>query len=96
MDKLPKVYAHPINHSIDNEQNSFKSYDNRNHNSGSLTTHEIDNILNSTHHIFRSKVKLNINGEYFEKTIISRNNDYLITIDNEKIPINSIWSIKLI
>lgn len=89
MNKLPKVFANPINKNINNEQKYFKS--DRNISSG-VSISDIDNLLNSNRFIYRSKVR--INGE--EKVIIKRVGDYLLTIDNERININDINDFKII
>ena len=89
MNKLPKVFANPINKNINNEQKYFKSDRNI---SGGVSISDIDNLLNSNRFIYRSKVR--INGE--EKVIIKRVGDYLLTIDNERININDINDFKII
>ena len=93
MNKLPKVYANPINHNINNDQKSYTSH-RSNHRSSSVTITDIDRILNNIRRIKPSKVQLNINGDICEKVLVARKNDYIITIDNEKININDILSIK--
>ncbi|MBR5662980.1 MAG: hypothetical protein IKX00_05010 [Bacilli bacterium] len=89
MNKLPKVFANPINKDIINEQKLYRS-DRKN--SSTVSINEIDNLLNSNRHIYRSKVK--INGEV--KVIIKRVGDYLLAIDNEKINIHDINSFETI
>ena len=89
MNKLPKVFANPINKNINNEQKYFKSDRNI---SSVVSISDIDNLLNSNRFIYRSKVR--INGE--EKVIIKRVGDYLLTIDNERININDINDFKII
>lgn len=54
---------------------------------------KIHNILNDSSFIYRTKVKLVINGETVIKKIIGLNNNNLITIDNEYIPLDSIEDI---
>ena len=44
MNKLPKVFANPINKNINNEQKYFKSDRNI---SGGVSISDIDNLLNS-------------------------------------------------
>lgn len=95
MNKLPKVFANPINKKINNEQTNYRSYKDYSNRDG-ISNLDVDRILNSNKHIFRSKVRILLNDNYFKKTIISRNGDYIITIDNEKIPIKNIKSIDLI
>ena len=88
MKDLPKVFASPINKEINNEQKYYRS-DEKN---SSVSIYDIDKVLNSNKYLFRSKVK--INGEI--KTVIKRVNNYLLTIDNEKININDIKKIELL
>lgn len=95
MNKLPKVFANPINKNINNEQTNYRSYKDYSNREG-ISNLDVDRILNSNKHIFRSKVRILLNDNYVKKTIISRNGDYIITIDNEKIPIKNIKSIDLI
>ena len=91
MEKLPKVFVNPINHNIENVQQKYKSsMSDRNANYKSINISDVDKILNSSKHIYRSKVKMVIDDESCEKVIISRNGNYIITLDNEKIPITSI------
>ena len=94
MKKIPKVYVNPINKDIDNEQKYFRSGNTNCSYSKGISLYDIDKVLNSNKHIYRSKVRLNINNNYVEKIIVSRSNSYLITIDNEKIPISNIFSIE--
>lgn len=94
MKKIPKVYVNPINKDIDNEQKYFRSGNTNSSYSKGISLYDIDKVLNSNKHIYRSKVRLNINNNYVEKIIVSRSNSYLITIDNEKIPISNIFSIE--
>lgn len=93
MNKLPKVYASPIKHNIQNEQKYFRSNSSYNTYNNDVRK-DIDKILNNNKHIYRSKVLINLNGKLIEKTIVSRKGDYLITIDNEKILIDDIKLIK--
>lgn len=94
MKKIPKVYVNPINKDIDNEQKYFRSGNINSNYSKGISLCDIDRVLNSNKHVYRSKVRLNINNNYVEKIIVSRSNNYLITIDNEKIPISNIFSIE--
>ena len=54
---------------------------------------KINNIINDSSFIYRTKVKLVINNETITKKIIGVNNDNLVTIDNEYIPIATIQDI---
>lgn len=85
MNRLPKVFVNPIDKTINNEQKYFRSDENTNK---AVNISDIDSLLNSNRHIYRSRVR--ING--VEKIIIKRVGDYLLTIDNEKINISDIRS----
>lgn len=89
MDRLPKVFANPINKEINNEQKYFRSDKDI---PSKITVYDIDNIINSNR--FNYMTRLRING--LEKKVIKRVNNYLLTIDNEKILIDSIKSIEAI
>lgn len=89
MDRLPKVFANPINKEINNEQKYFRSDKDI---PSKITVYDIDNIINSNR--FNYMTRLRING--LEKKVIKRVNNYLLTIDNEKILIDSIKSIEII
>lgn len=95
MNKLPKVFANNICKDLNNEQKVFKSGDNMLRNEP-VSISDIDRILNSNRHIYGSKVRIYNGSGYEDKVIISRNNNYLITIDNEKIRINNIKKIELL
>ena len=92
MNELPKVYANPIDHDINNEQKYYRSDTVYN----GISINDIDKALKNSDYIYRVRVKMLIGGEYVIKIIIKRVNDYLLTIDNEKIPIKEIKSFEVI
>ena len=89
MDRLPKVFANPINKEINNEQKYFRSDKDI---PSKITVYDIDNIINSNR--FNYMTRLRING--LEKKVIKRVNNYLLTIDNEEILIDTIKNIDVI
>ncbi len=54
---------------------------------------KIYNIFNSKDYIYKIDVYIKTDEGTFPKRIIGKNKDYLITIDNEYIPINKIKDI---
>ena len=98
MNELPKVFQNKIDHDINNEQKTFVSFGDRNNYIGDtfISVKDIDNILNSKHHIIKSKVKIYLDGKIINTNIVSRNNNYIITYDNQKIPISSVKKIEVI
>ena len=95
MNKLPKVFANPINHKLHNEQNDYRSYKD-NVKTNKISTLDIDKIFSKNNHIGGSKVRMLINNNFVEKIIVTKNNNYLITIDNEKIKLDDIEFIEII
>lgn len=58
---------------------------------------QIKNILNSSEFVYKADTIITLNtGEVLEKTIIGRNNNSLITIDDELIEVDSISKIELV
>ena len=58
---------------------------------------EINKIFNSKEFIYKAEVLITLNNnENIKKTIIGKNNNSLITIDDELIDINNISKIELI
>lgn len=100
MEKLPKVFVNPINHDVDNYQKIYVSsskLDRNYHSEEKNIVKTIDNILGSSRHIYRTKVRIVLNdNKEREILIISRTKDYIITIDNERINIDDIKDIKVI
>ena len=98
MDKLPKVFQNPINKKIDNDQRCFVSFDNnlgKSFSNKSVNLDDIDNILNDRHRISKPAVKIITTDDVIQCKIVSRNNDFILTMDNRKIPINKIKNIEI-
>ena len=97
MDKLPKVYVNPIDKNIDNEQKTFASFDKRSlNNEKRISVRNIDEILNSNHHIYRTVVRVTTISDVIICKIVGRTNNEIITIDNTRIPISNIINIEVI
>ena len=97
---LPKMYRSFINKEIDNVQNIFSTINNEFDNNIRATNYnkfdiekKINNIFNSPNFIYKADVNILTDKELLNKRIIAKRNDYLITIDNETIPINIIKDI---
>jgi len=98
MDKnLPRVYASPINKPITNNREYYVSTA-RNKEVRSLKTEnvpkKINEIFQNPHHVYKSKVRIIINNEVLETTIVGKTANDLLTINGEKIAINKIDSIE--
>ena len=96
MNKLPKIFANPINKKIDNSLDYIKI---NNENKKTLSNFEIkdkiDKIFKSKNYIYKIDVEIKlINGD-INCTLIGKTNNSLITIDNKLININDILDIKI-
>lgn len=102
--KLPKVFANKIDKNItNNEKIYYSSRANNPEESLERSEHtnkniyqKINDIFSSEKYVYKANVDIKLkNGSKIAK-IIGHNNGYLITIDNELIPISDIEDIKLI
>ncbi|MBR1717764.1 MAG: hypothetical protein IJ715_00675 [Bacilli bacterium] len=97
MNKLPKVYANNIDKKLNNNSYFYASDDGKNNvilNKPDVVK-KINEIFSSPNYIYRANVVIKLNDGEIEKKIIGKNKDYLITIDNELISIDSIKDINL-
>ena len=95
MDKLPHVFVSPINHHLDNEQETYSSR-NSFSNISMDVDREINKILNNNKKNLKTKVKIYMDNYEKEIYLVSRTNNFILTIDNEKININDIKKIELL
>lgn len=93
--KIPSVFASKIDKKINNNETYYKSSEVKNI---SLNKNDIDkkihDIFNSSDYIYRANVIITLKSGEIKKKIIGKNNNSLITIDNELIPIEDILDIK--
>ena len=96
MKKLPMMYHNKITRNIENNEKIYSSMDN-DKKDDSVEFFDIDrkikNIFNHPDYIYKVNVSITTNSGVLNKVIIGKNNDNLITIDNEYIPISSIIDI---
>ena len=96
MKEKPKMYHNKIDKVFHNNRLVYMSYDkDLRHDLAKLDDirKKIDHILNDNSFIYRTMVNIKINNEIIVKKIIGIVNNNLITIDNERIPIESIQDI---
>ncbi|MDO5569623.1 MAG: hypothetical protein Q4G04_05920 [bacterium] len=100
--ELPKMYENPIDKDLRNSQlvfstlepNTKKEYSQVDNKTPSLTIEQkIYNILHSPSYIYKADVTIILDDGPVKKRIVGKKKDYLITIDNEYIPINKIRNI---
>lgn len=97
---LPHVFANKISNNINNNEKVFYSSKNRNTENkdapsliGQSVNQKLNTIFSSSNYIYKAIVKIYFENETVIKKIVGRNKNYLITIDNELIPINEIVDI---
>ena len=98
--ELPKMYHMKINKPIGSIQKVYRSIDNSKDDdifeykySNISIDKKISNIFNSYDYVYKADVTIITDNEVLKKRIIARNNNNLITIDNEYIPISIIRDI---
>jgi len=88
--ELPKVFQNKFNKTINNNNRVFH---------GEFRDIEHQNTVDSlfqVNEIYRTKVKIKLKDGVFEKNIIGRTKNNLITLDNEIIPISEILEINVL
>ncbi len=96
MKELPKVFQNNINKDFKNNSNVFYSsernieenIDNRN------VLQKINDIFSSPNYVYKANAEIVLKDKTVNKRIIGRNKNYIITMDNELIPITDIVDIK--
>ena len=91
MKKLPKIYKGEI----------LPKNNNKNH--CILTNKEekrdiekvLDEVFNGIGHSYNTKVYITTDTNQYETYLVARNKDYIITLNNEKIPKEKIIDIKI-
>lgn len=96
MNKLPNVFASPINKKLNNYQDMYrsdrkiKSYNPKDINK------KINEIFGSLNHVYKSKVRITMSDGIKEEEIVGKTNINLLTIDNKLIKITDILDIEKI
>lgn len=106
--KLPEVFHNSIDKKLNNNEDFYysannsndnntndKKIDNREINFNKSIHQKINEIFASSGYVYKANVKITTNDGIINKRIIGRNNKYLITMDNEKIPIDNIIDIEI-
>ena len=99
MKDLPKVFHNKINKKIENNRKVF--YSNNNYNDNTITDtrtvlQKINEIFSSPNYVYKANVEITLKDKKVTKRIIGRNKNYIITMDNDLIPITDIIDIKSI
>ena len=110
MKKLPKVFANNLSEVHNNDMVFYSndpnlkvsaedfgdrsSVDKYKIIKGNTVIQKINEIFKSPYYIYKAEVEITLEDGVVVKKIIGKNNQNLITMDNELIPINSIKDIK--
>lgn len=99
-DKLPKVYANPINKTLTNNLeyvvSSTNNLDVRNINVVDIPR-KINEIFASPNHVYKSRVWIKLlDNQELETVIVGKTGTYLLTLNGDKISINNIQNIEKI
>ena len=97
MKELPKVFHNKIDKKFDNNRSVFYS-NNTYEEDRSVDTRtvlqKINEIFSSPNYVYKANVEITLKDKKVTKRIIGRNKNYIITMDNDLIPINDIVDIR--
>ncbi len=93
MKKLPSIFKNDLNKTFDTNMVYSKISDNLDRNDKDVLK-TINSIFTSNNYIYKADVEIKLKDKTINKRIIGKNKNYLITIDNELIPIQEILDIK--
>lgn len=97
MKDLPKVFHNKINKKINNNRKVFYSnntYDESLEINSKSVLQKINDIFVSPNYVYKANVEITLKDKKITRRIIGRNKNYIITMDNELIPILDIIDIK--
>lgn len=96
----PKVFANPINKKLNNSQDVFyehkKDFDNESRYSSNDILKKINDIFNSSNHVYKSKVSITMKDGNINCDIVGKTSNSLLTIEGNVIRISDILDIKKI
>lgn len=96
MDKLPNVFANPINKKFENVQDLYRSDKAvRSYNPQDINK-KINQIFGSSDHVYKSKVKITLNDGITTEYIVGKTNLNLLTLEGKLIKITDILDIEKI
>ena len=97
MKELPKVFHNRIDKKFDNNRNVYYSnntYDEERSVDTRTVLQKINDIFSSPNYVYKANVEITLKDKKVTKRIIGRNKNYIITMDNDLIPITDILDIK--
>ena len=99
MKDLPKVFHNKIDKKFDNNRCVFysnNSYEDNVVKDNKTVIQKINEIFSSPNYVYKANVEIILKDKKVTKRIIGRNKNYIITKDNELIPVTDIIDIKSI
>lgn len=96
--KLPKIYQNNIDKRINNNREVYYSFSNNNNSVNvncSNINSTLDDIFNSDRAIYNIRVIINTNNKVYDTYLVARTSTYLLTINQERIPIKDIVSVQI-
>ncbi len=98
MKDLPKVFHNRIDKKINNNKSVFYSNSRESNKIEEIDSktvqQKINDIFSSPNYVYKANVDITLKDKKITKRIIGRNKDYIITMDNNLIPIKDIIDIK--
>lgn len=104
MKDLPKIFHNKIDKKFNNNRSVF--YSNNNYDDGEISRQtdksidtrnvlqKINDIFSSPNYVYKANVEIILKDKKVTKRIIGRNKNYIITMDNDLIPITDIVDIR--
>lgn len=97
MKELPKVFHNKIDKKFDNNRSVFysnNSYEDDRSVDTRTVLQKINEIFSSPNYVYKANVEITLKDKKVTKRIIGRNKNYIITMDNDLIPISDIVDIR--
>ncbi len=97
MKDLPKVFQSKIDKKFNNNRSVYYSSNDNSTNEivdTKTIKQKINDIFSSPNYVYKANVDITLKDKKITKRIIGRNKDYIITMDNDLIPIGDIIDIK--
>lgn len=97
MKELPSVSAFPIDKKLNNYQEKFYGSQMRNTERKKVNViSKINDIFASNNHVYKSRVRIELNDDILERTIVGKTKSHLLTLTGDKIDIDEIIDIERI
>ena len=97
MKDLPKIFHNKIDKKFNNNRSVYYSSNDNSTNEivdTKTIKQKINDIFSSPNYVYKANVDITLKDKKITKRIIGRNKDYIITMDNDLIPIGDIIDIK--